>query len=338
MKIGDTLIDKGQKWQGSLKVTEEYSMPVNVICGVEEGKTLVITAGVHGCEYVGIETARCLWKSLKPEELKGQVIILPLVNAQGFYQGAKQIVPADGENLNRMFPGKADGTLTQQMAYVIEKEIYPHADFLVDLHGGDCNEAMEPLVFFPVAATQEVNIKAKEAASYLPIGYRVRSTAKNGLYSYATQQGIPALLLEIGGEGKWHESQVAQCKSCVSQLMVYLKIYSAEVALKVNESRQENGVSQADEVQRVTFTYGTSYEAQKEIVKAIYDESEVNGFWYSKVKPNQKVTKGEVLGEIRDLEGRILEQYVAQLDGVILYHTTALGIQKGDPLIAYGTY
>lgn len=310
MKSGNTLIEKGQKWQGELKVTEYYSMPMYRICGEEEGKTLVITAGVHGCEYVGVQTARKLWKSLNPKQMKGQVIILPLVNQYGFYEGAKQIVPGDGENLNRVFPGKVDGTLTQKIAYAIEKEIYPHADFLIDLHGGDCNEAMEPLVFFPVAATSLVNEISKEAANYLPVTYRVRSTAKNGLYSYATQKGIPALLLEIGGEGRWQESEVEHCKACIYALMSYLNILQDKVFKK----------------------------EQKEIIQAVYDEAEVNGFWYPMIKPGQAVLKGDLLGEICDLEGNILKQYKAQLDGEVLYHTTALGIKKGDPLIAYGAY
>lgn len=312
MNLAGSFIEKGQKWKGELKITEDYSIPMYSICGVSEGKTLVVTAGVHGCEYVGVETAKRLWQSLNPAEMTGQVIILPLINANGFYQGAKQIMPEDGENLNRMFPGDMAGNLSQKVAYVIEREIYPHADFLVDLHGGDCNEEMTPLVFFPVAAKEEVNEKARLAASILPVDYRVRSTAKNGLYSYATQKGIPALLLEIGGEGRWHEAEVEQCEESVYQLMRHLNI------LEVKDS-EVNGNP-----------------AQKEIVKASYEESEVNGFWYPKIKLGQKVVEGEVLGQICDLEGNVLKTCKAQQEGVILYYTTALGIKKGDPLVAYG--
>lgn len=308
MEFSKMLQETGQKWQRDLKITEDCSIPVYGICGEETGKTLVITAGVHGCEYVGVQTARKLWKSLKCEEMKGQVIILPLVNAEGFYEGAKQIVPTDGKNLNRMFPGKRDGSLSEQIAYVIEKEIYPCADFLIDLHGGDCNEVMTPLVFFPVAAKESINAAAAEAAKCLPVNYCVRSTAKNGLYSYATQCDIPALLLEIGGEGKWKDSEVAQCERCVYHLMNHLEI------LNITEE----------------------VEAPKEIVQAVYDEAEVTGFWYPAVQRGQKVCKGDLLGEIRDLEDDVLQRVSAQLDGEVLYYTISLGIKKGEPLIAYG--
>lgn len=77
---------------------------MTVICGCRPGKTLVVTAGVHGCEYVGIETLNQLKKELNPAALSGRVILLPLVNPEGFYHGSKQTIPADGQNLNRMFP------------------------------------------------------------------------------------------------------------------------------------------------------------------------------------------------------------------------------------------
>lgn len=110
-----------------------------------------MTAGVHGCEYVGIEALNRLKQELDPAALSGRVILLPLVNPEGFYQGSKQTIPADGQNLNRMFPGKSDGTFSSQLARVLEETLYPEADFLMDLHGGDVNEALTPLIFFPTA-------------------------------------------------------------------------------------------------------------------------------------------------------------------------------------------
>ena len=77
----------------------------------------MVTAGVHGCEYVGILALQKLAETLDCATLFGQVILLPLVNSKGFFAGVKQLNPADGRNLNREFPGKADGTETQRMAY-----------------------------------------------------------------------------------------------------------------------------------------------------------------------------------------------------------------------------
>ena len=78
-----------------------------LIVGKAEGKTLVVTAGVHGDEYVGIQAVRELLEELQPEKLNGRVIFVPVVNREGFYNGT-YLVPEDGENLNRCFPGSQE--------------------------------------------------------------------------------------------------------------------------------------------------------------------------------------------------------------------------------------
>ena len=130
-------IAPGEKRQVKLPVPGAAPLEAWLLCGAHPGKTLVVTAGVHGCEYVGILALQKLVETLDCATLYGQVILLPLVNSKGFFAGVKQLNPADGKNLNREFPGKADGTETQRMAWTIEKLLYPEADFLLDLHGGD---------------------------------------------------------------------------------------------------------------------------------------------------------------------------------------------------------
>lgn len=165
--------------------------PLNAIClcGAARGRTLVVTGGVHGCEYVGPQALRRLAGELDPARLSGNVILLPLANPSAFYAGAKQVVPEDGVNLNRAFPGDSAGSLSARLAFALETALYPEADLLADLHSGDCNEALHPLVFFPTAGEEMVNQVSLAAAKVLTVPYRVRSTAKNGLYSWAVQRG-----------------------------------------------------------------------------------------------------------------------------------------------------
>lgn len=276
--------------------------------GKEKGKTLVVTTGVHGCEYVGIQAVRELIDEISPEEMKGRVIFLPLVNESGFYEGAKQIVPEDGKNLNQSFPGSENGSISERIAYAIQTSVYKEADFLIDLHGGDVNESMIPLVFFPVGAKKELEEETRRATKNLSVSYRVQSYAKNGLYSYAAQCNIPALLIERGGEGKWNQEEVLSCKQNVYEIMDYLGIYST----KKNEKEPI------------------------EIATMCYEEAEEKGFWYCYKKEGDSITKGELLGQLVDCNGVIQKQYTAQFDGVVLYFTHALGVKKGDPVIAYG--
>lgn len=162
-------IAPGEKRQVKLPVPGGVPLEAWLFCGTHSGKTLVVTAGVHGCEYVGILALQKLVETLDCTTLYGQVILLPLVNPKGFFAGVKQLNPADGRNLNREFPGREDGTETQRMAWAIEKLLYPEADFLLDLHGGDWNEELAPLVFFPCGAGQKVEQETRRAAQALSV-------------------------------------------------------------------------------------------------------------------------------------------------------------------------
>ena len=311
MRLSDFKAGSGVKQTLPLPVTSPYPVEMTVICGSRPGKTLVVTAGVHGCEYVGIETLNRLKRELEPAALSGRVILLPLVNPEGFYQGSKQTIPADGKNLNRMFPGKPDGTFSSQLARVLEETLYPEADFLMDLHGGDVNEALTPLVFFPASVPESLSAAASAAAESLSVPYRVASTSQNGLYSWAAQCGIPALLVERGERGLWSEKEVAACRENVYELMRHLGILNAA---SVSPCLQ-----------------------QAEIRRAVYEEAPADGFWYPAVSAaGQKLKQGTLLGTLKDSYGNEIACYTAPFDGVVLYYTLSLGVKSGDPLIAYG--
>ena len=276
---GITLLP-GERKNVPLPVPDAPSLNALCLCGAAPGKTLVVTAGVHGCEYVGIQALRRLAADLDPARLSGNVILLPLANPSAFYAGAKQV----------------------------EAALYPEADLLADLHSGDCSETLHPLVFFPAAGKKMVNQVSLDAAKVLTVPYRVRSTAKNGLYSWAVQRDIPALLIERGGQGLWSEQEVDACCEDVRSLLRHLEIMPG----------------------------GNPPRDQLEITETFYAEAESEGFWYPAVGLDQRVRRGELLGHLEALSGCRLQEVRAEFDGIVLYYTIALGVRAGDPLIAYG--
>lgn len=306
MKIGEILIKKGEK-----KKFKTGQISGVIFCGKNEGKTLVITAGVHGCEYVGIETSLRLINELNPKKMSGNIIICPILNADGFYNGVKQISTADGKNLNREFPGDKEGTITQKIAHDVEKYLYPLADFIVDLHGGDINESLTPLIFFPYASGEEIKSYVGDIASRMNVDFRVGSYANNGLYSYAAKKKVPAMLYERGSKGLWSEVDVLAEKEDLYRLMEMLGILKEGYDVSINKN-------------------------QKEIVKAEYVEARSEGLWYPHVKQSDNVKKGELLGILKDIEGDILQEVRAEFDARVLYYTLSLGVRQNDALIAYG--
>lgn len=302
-------MEPGEIKRVKLPVGPELSLEATCIWGARPGKTLVLTAGVHGCEYVGVEALRRLEKQLDPQALTGQVILVPIANPTGFFAGAKRVVPEDGKNLNRAFPGDPSGSLSARLAWVLEQALYPAADFLADLHSGDEDEALTPLVFFPAAGDEDVNRKALEAAKVLTVPYRVRSTSKNGLYSWAVQKGVPALLIERGNRGQWSEEEVQGCLEDAGALLVHLGILPEG---RIRETEQT------------------------EICQAVYQEADHQGFWYPLIQAGERICQGQLLGRLEDTRGQLLQEVRAEFDGVVLYYGVALGMRKGALLVAYG--
>ena len=353
MRLSDLKAGTGAKQTLLLPVTSPYPIQMTVICGSHPGKTLVVTAGVHGCEYVGIEALRSLGNELEPDNLSGRLILLPLVNPEGFYHGAKQIIPSDGQNLNRMFPGSKEETFSSQLAKVLEETLYPEADFLMDLHGGDVNEALTPLIFFPTAVPEKLATQSALAAAALSVPYRVASTSKNGLYSWAAQCGIPALLVERGERGLWSKEEVTACKHNVYEMMEHLGMLSVSQATdnqqeqtslrtkafsrptEINDSRSAESHSEQTEIRDALYAEAPS--EQTEIRETLYAEAPSDGFWYPAMKKAGKtVPKGALLGTLNDVSGKEIFRCIAPFDGVILYFTLSLGVKSEDPLVAFG--
>lgn len=160
----------------------EYSVPVTVISR-GKGKTLLVTAGVHSAEYVGIEAANEICDELVPEDLKGsigRVIIAPLVNISGFSHRTMSMVYEDDKNLNREFPGRIDGSVADRFCYTVTKELIKRADFYIDLHCGDGYEKLIPYVYFVGKGDPDAIKTAKHMADLAETAFEVASDITTG--------------------------------------------------------------------------------------------------------------------------------------------------------------
>lgn len=298
----------GQKEQFELVLGgADYRIPVTLINGQYPGKTILLTAQIHSGEYPGTPALIRIAQELEPAEVHGQLIIMPLVNMSGFYARSHAVLPEDGINLNQVYPGNSAGSQGEQIAHFFVSEIFPHVDFIIDLHSGDVTETLTPCLFYAKHMEKEI----LPIVSCLNIPYLIPSTATKGHYSWASHHlNIPGILLERGHSGKLKEKWVDQDKQDVYKMLIALQILN----------RKNGSVQKKQWISR----------------KTIYLESDHTGLWYPKIKAGQFVKKGQILGQVEDCFGRLLGMYRAQEDGVVFYFTHCLAIQKGEPLVAYG--
>lgn len=310
--LGNFTVEPGKKKSGFLMIGGgEFQLPATILHGEQPGKTVLITAGIHAEEYVGIQSALELSEMLKVQKIAGTVVIVKVVNRKAFEVRSGSESHEDGKNLNRVFPGDREGTWSERLAYAIEKELLSIADYYIDLHSGDSYEQLTPYVYYAGAAAKEVVEQSREMAQQADVPYMVGSNvAMGGCYNYAASLGIPSILLERGQMGGWTKEESHSTRRDVRNILCHLGIYQGEK------------------------DYRNYYPL--EVKDLCYQAANEQGLWYPCKKPGDMIQQGDILGVIKDYEGKILEVCKAEYGGVILYQTGSLQVQESGSVIAYG--
>ncbi|KQY45916.1 N(2)-acetyl-L-2,4-diaminobutanoate deacetylase DoeB [Rhizobium sp. Root483D2] len=177
-------------------------IPVTVIKN-GEGPTALLTGGNHGDEYEGPIALFDLAQTLQAQDVQGRVIIVPAMNYPAFLAGTRTS-PIDKGNLNRSFPGRPDGAVTQKIADYFQRELLPLADIVLDFHSGG-----RTLDFLPFCAAHVLSDKAQEARSFelveafsAPYSMRMLEIDAVGMYDTAAEEmGKIFITTELGGGG-----------------------------------------------------------------------------------------------------------------------------------------
>ncbi len=191
------------------------------------GPTAFFMSGNHGDEYEG-QVAICnLAKSLAPDKISGRVILLPAANYPAAMAG-RRVSPIDDLNLNRIFPGDPDGTVTQQIAWYIENELMPLADLFCDLHSGGSSLMYIPSALIKSSADparqEKLEFALKAFAS--PTAYMTASgpggeaTASGA----AARKGVIAVGTELGGSGTVTPAALGIAERGLRNLLVHAGI------------------------------------------------------------------------------------------------------------------
>ncbi|KQV33522.1 N(2)-acetyl-L-2,4-diaminobutanoate deacetylase DoeB [Rhizobium sp. Root1204] len=177
-------------------------IPITVIKN-GEGPTALLTGGNHGDEYEGPIALFDLARTLQADDVSGRVIIVPAMNYPAFLAGTRTS-PIDRGNLNRSFPGRPDGNVTQKIADYFQRELLPLADIVLDFHSGG-----KTLDFLPFCAAHILSDKAQEARSFelveafsAPYSMKMLEIDAVGMYDTAAEEmGKIFITTELGGGG-----------------------------------------------------------------------------------------------------------------------------------------
>jgi len=312
LEVGTLSAGLGEKHYGVVEFPvqgQPYRLPLWLINGDEAGPTLVVTGGIHAAEYASIAAALDLGQSLNPTGLRGRVIVVPVVNLPGFAARSIYVCPLDGKNPNRVFPGDAGGSASEQVADWVFRNVISQANYYVDLHGGDLIEALVPFTIFFRSGNEQVDTTSLEMAKIFGIHYLVASESSGSSISAASGAGIPSILTESGGQGIWTAEQVADHTNGLQRLMRHLKM--------VRGSAPEP----------TAFTL---------LERFLWLRSDHEGFWYPQVLVGETVRAGQELGCIKDWEGNVLQIAFSPDKGTILFIVSSLAIHHNDPLFAVG--
>src|SRR6266702_3535307 len=253
-------------------------VPVVEVTGAGDGPRLVVLAGVHGCEYASMAAVRRWARGLEERELRGRVVAVPVLNLPAFRARTPFVVPDDGKNLNRCFPGDPAGTLADRLAHATFTQLISDSDALVDAHCGDLPEALEPFSLYEAGPSED---RALALAVAYGLGYVIRQEpgpdrAVAGTTSAAAAEvGSPAITAEAGGCG------------LIEQAAVNLHVRGLDRVLA--------------SLGMVDATAGRADEQVKppvRLTRFIWLRSAAAGWWQPAVQPGEQLTFGHLLARL----------------------------------------
>jgi uncharacterized protein len=320
--VGPVTARAGETASGTIQVPaagdEGTTIPISVIHGALPGPAFALIAGNHGYEYTSIIALQRLLPRIDSKRLSGTVIMVHVANMPSYLKRTIYYSPVDGKNLNRAYPGKMDGTLSERIAYQITKEVIERADYVIDLHCGDGNESLRPYSYWDVngGGNPEVVEKSKQMALAFGMDHivldRERPADPNkSIYcsTTATTRGKPAITTESGGLGLTDNDSIARIEQGVISIMRYLKM--VEGAPKM--------------VEHPIF-----------IDKNAVLRSEATGIFYPLVERGHAVAQGTLMGYVTDFFGKRVFELRAPFSGTVLYILGTPPISQGEPLAMVG--
>lgn len=312
LELLGAIIPPGASHQLDFRGEDDFIAYLVAFRGAQPGPTLCVTAGVHGDELNGVAIARQLIEETDPAELRGTLLVVPIVNAHGF-RNASRYLP-DRRDLNRHFPGRRNGSLAGRIAYQFFEQVVRRCDGLVDLHTGSLRRTNLAQIRTDLRDVANLRIAWGFGSEHV-----VHSVGREGtLRRAANDVGIPSVLYEAGEPGVIDAREIEMGVAGIRTLLA---------ALQMREGEPPPPAEQR--------LYGETQ----------WVRADASGIYVPTVRPGDAVAAGQALATITDpfskerasvvapTAGRVLGMALGQvvIPGFALFH---LGIEATAPDVA----
>jgi predicted deacylase len=313
MTLGTAHSERGKITRGSVVLGHYPDQPmtsaVMIATGMKDGPTLWVQAGIHGPEVVGqLAIARFL-RGLDLSTLSGRIVCLMVANPLGF-RGYNRLTPQDGMNLNRIFPGSPDGTVSEQLAHRILTLAVETGDVILDLHsGGDLT--ITPFYVIYDKGQGEASKRAAELSACVGSRFQWGSDEdwmSGSALRHFAKAGKPALIVESGGGARVTDEDLGNMQTALSGLCQALGMLPGTPPIASD------------------IRYGGN---------ALHLKARAGGFWHSAVVPGEDVVEGQPLGHVVDIFGDTVDTILCRYPKAWIGSTRRpfMPIYAGDQVI-----
>ncbi len=273
-------------------------IPIGTAIGDHDGPGLAVIGGVHGTEYAAQEGTVEFWNEIDATRLRGSVRVVLCADTLALEGHSAYVNPVDGKNLNRVWPGDPNGTITDRIAHAITTQVISHSDAVIDVHGGEWDEDIGCFIITHAVGDEDLDRRTLEMSMALGFTF-VEVTDANGPIlgvgtgsGEAMKGGRPALTLEAGGVARRERRYIDAHKYALRNALHHMGILEGDPIMWDGEP--------------ILLDHG------------ILMKTTEGGIYQPAVEVGQWIEEGAVFARVLSYSGEVLEEILAPEAGTVL--------------------
>ena len=281
-----------------------WRVPLIIIRGVEKGPTVGLTAALHGDELNGISTIYKLIEEINPKKLKGTIVMVPISNVPGYLMNQRLF--SDNVDLNRIMPGNPEGNTSQLYAHYFITKIVSKFNYLLDLHTASHGRVNSLYIRADIENEETRTLAYLQNPQIIVKKFDVEGT----LRSWANDNGIPAITIEIGNPNAFQHKLVDETLEGILNTLRFLEMIDGEIKDMVTDAY----------VCDHSYWIYSNRGGIVDVLPRLADE----------------VKAGDVIAKVYDVFGQVKEEIKANRSGVVIGKNVRPNCDAGTRIVHLG--